>query len=56
MDLRDGVKISLPNGWFLVRGSNTEPILRVIAEGENEAGARTIIDSVYGKVLDAINS
>jgi phosphomannomutase len=56
MDLRDGVKISLPNGWFLVRGSNTEPILRVIAEGESEAEARNIIDSVYGKVLNAINS
>ena len=56
MDLRDGVKVVLPDGWFLVRGSNTEPILRVIAEGESEAAARTIIDSVFGKVLDAINS
>jgi phosphomannomutase len=23
MDLRDGIKVKLPNGWFLVRGSNT---------------------------------
>src|SRR5258708_34317323 len=27
MDLRDGVKVSLVDGWFLVRGSNTEPII-----------------------------
>ena len=50
MDLRDGVKVLLPNGWFLVRGSNTEPIIRVTAEAENEADARNIISSVYAKV------
>jgi phosphomannomutase len=55
MDLRDGVKVSLPNGWFLVRGSNTEPIIRVIAEAEREADARAIIDTVYSRVQDCIN-
>ncbi|HEY8204185.1 MAG TPA: phosphoglucosamine mutase [Pyrinomonadaceae bacterium] len=50
MDLRDGVKVHLPNGWFLVRGSNTEPIIRVIAEAEREADARKIIDRVYSQV------
>src|SRR5437867_6294001 len=54
MDLRDGVKVSLPNGWFLVRGSNTEPIIRVIAEAESEADARTIIDRVYSQVQECI--
>ncbi|HEY3028384.1 MAG TPA: phosphoglucosamine mutase [Pyrinomonadaceae bacterium] len=55
MDLRDGVKVSLPNGWFLVRGSNTEPIIRVIAEAEREADARAIIASVYSQVQDCLN-
>ena len=55
MDLRDGVKVSLPNGWFLVRGSNTEPIIRVIAEAEREADARKIIDRVYSQVQECIN-
>jgi len=55
MDLRDGVKISLPNGWFLVRGSNTEPIIRVIAEAEREADARSIIDRVYLRVQECVN-
>jgi len=54
MDLRDGVKVSLPNGWFLVRGSNTEPIVRVIAEAKREADARTIIDWVYSQVQRCI--
>ncbi len=55
MDLRDGVKVSLPNGWFLVRGSNTEPIVRVIAEAEREADARAIFDSIYSRVQEFIN-
>jgi phosphomannomutase len=54
MDLRDGVRVSLPNGWFLVRGSNTEPIIRVIAEAEREKDARAIIDRVYSRVQECI--
>jgi phosphomannomutase len=50
MDVRDGVKVTLSNGWFLVRGSNTEPIIRVIAEAPNETDARNILDGVYTKV------
>ncbi|MDX6577658.1 MAG: phosphomannomutase, partial [Blastocatellia bacterium] len=55
MDLRDGVKVILPDGWFLVRGSNTEPIIRVIAEAEREADARTIVDRVYSRVQECVN-
>lgn len=54
IDLRDGVKVSLPGGWFLVRASNTEPIIRVIAEAEREADARMIIDRVYSRVQECI--
>jgi phosphomannomutase len=56
MDVRDGVKVILPGGWFLVRGSNTEPIIRVIAEAERETDAREIIVGVYRKVQACINS
>jgi len=52
LDLRDGVRVSLPNGWFLVRASNTEPIIRVIAEAEHQADARSIIDRVYSQVQE----
>jgi len=55
MDLRDGVKVSLPNGWFLVRGSNTEPIVRVIAEAEHETDAKAIFDNVYSRVQDCLS-
>jgi phosphomannomutase len=54
LDLRDGVKVDLPNGWFLVRGSNTEPIIRVIAEAEHDDEARTIFSRVYAQVQECI--
>jgi phosphomannomutase len=54
MDLRDGVKVSLPEGWFLVRGSNTEPIIRVIAEAETEADAKIIFTKVYSRVREMV--
>ncbi len=56
LDVRDGVKVMLPSGWFLVRGSNTEPIIRVMAEAADEATAREIIAGVYGQVQACINS
>jgi phosphomannomutase len=56
MDVRDGVKVMLPNGWFLVRGSNTEPIIRVIAEAGSDTEALDIIGSVSSKVQGSLNS
>jgi len=55
-DRRDGVKIMLPDGWFLVRGSNTEPIIRVVAEGPTEERAREIINHVFTQVRVAVTS
>jgi phosphomannomutase len=56
LDVRDGVKVILPNGWFLVRGSNTEPIIRVIAEAADETSAREIVAGVYRQVQACINT
>lgn len=50
MDLRDGVKVGFENGWLHVRGSNTEPIIRLVAEAEDEAQARRILDAVFERV------
>lgn len=56
LDLRDGVKVILPSGWLLVRGSNTEPIIRVVAEASDEITARKIVASVLEQVQACINS
>jgi phosphomannomutase len=55
-DKRDGVKVMLPDGWFLVRGSNTEPIIRVVAEAPTEERAREIVNHVFTQVRVAVNS
>ena len=56
LDVRDGVKVMLPDGWFLVRGSNTEPIIRVTAEAPSETMAREIVAEIYGRVQACIDS
>ena len=38
----DGLRLAWPDKWLLVRGSNTEPIVRLIAEAETESDAREL--------------
>ena len=56
IDTRDGIKVMLPNGWFLVRGSNTEPVIRVVAEARTESEANAIVATVRGKVEQCIGA
>jgi phosphomannomutase len=56
MDTRDGVKVMLPDGWFHVRGSNTEPIVRVVAEASSAAEVRRVVDDVFGRVARVVES
>jgi phosphomannomutase len=50
MDTRDGVKVITPDGWLLVRGSNTEPIIRIVAEAKTEERACQLINSLEFKL------
>lgn len=54
LDTRDGVKVTLPEGWFLVRGSNTEPIIRIVAESRSDSQAREIVTRIYERVASCI--
>jgi phosphomannomutase/phosphoglucomutase len=56
IDSRDGTKVILPNGWFLVRGSNTEPVIRVVAEAKSEGEASEIVGKVREKVERCIQA
>lgn len=44
IDDRDGLKLSLPDRWLHVRASNTEPIVRLIAEAPTAADAQALVD------------
>jgi len=49
-DDRDGLRIDLPHGWVQVRKSNTEPIIRVYAEGRTREEA----DQIAGEVIEIV--
>ncbi|MDL2251427.1 phosphoglucosamine mutase [Odoribacter sp. OttesenSCG-928-J03] len=42
----DGVKIDFEKGWVHLRKSNTEPIIRIYAEGRNESEADKLAEAV----------
>jgi len=44
--LTEGVKVILPQGWVHVRPSNTEPVLRIIAESQDKKEANKLIQKV----------
>ncbi|GAB4245651.1 MAG: phosphomannomutase/phosphoglucomutase [Acidobacteriota bacterium] len=46
--LLDGVRVSYPEGWALVRASNTQPALVLRFEARNEASLRRIREEVEG--------
>jgi phosphomannomutase len=51
VDTQDGVRVDWPapdNKWVHVRASNTEPILRLIAEARDEHAAKSAIAEVRG--------
>ena len=46
MDTQDGVRIDWPDRWVHVRPSNTEPIIRLIAEASSENEAAAMVNEV----------
>ncbi|NNE26550.1 MAG: phosphoglucosamine mutase, partial [Saprospiraceae bacterium] len=42
----DGLKIDFEDGWVHLRKSNTEPIIRIIAESKTKEGAQALIDDI----------
>lgn len=44
-DRLDGLRLDWPGGWLLVRASNTEPIVRIVAEDRSPAAVRAAIEA-----------
>jgi len=49
----DGIRVDFDDGWVHVRGSNTEPIVRIIAEARTTERAEQLIDDMH-KITDGI--
>lgn len=44
IDTRDGIRLDWPDAWLSLRASNTEPILRLIAESPTAERSRELLD------------
>jgi len=52
----DGVKAFLEDGWFLIRPSGTEPVVRIFTEASTEGKANKIASDARSIVEEAIES
>ncbi len=50
----DGIRFDFENAWLHVRSSNTEPVVRVIAEAPEHSIARKYIDSIL-EIKDSLS-
>ncbi|MBQ9340345.1 MAG: phosphoglucosamine mutase [Paludibacteraceae bacterium] len=50
VDDRDGVKINFPQGWVLLRKSNTEPIVRIYSEAPTMEQADKFADAIIAEI------
>ena len=48
----DGIKIDLEDSWLHVRSSNTEPIVRIIAEAKTKKEAKELISIAINMIKD----
>ncbi len=46
----DGLKIDFPSSWVHVRGSNTEPIIRIYAEAPSVEEARALVENIKTQI------
>lgn len=53
LDTCDGVKLIWPDRWLHVRPSNTEPVVRIIAEAPTDRDANELCDFAAG-IIDAM--
>lgn len=52
INLIDGVKVDMTDAWVHIRKSNTEPIIRVMAEARTEEESITICDSTIDEIMN----
>lgn len=50
----DGLKIDFPDSWVHLRKSNTEPIIRIYAEGATQTAAAELVNAIKGEVHEIL--
>ncbi len=54
VDTTDGVKIYIGKEWVHLRKSNTEPIIRIYSESENEVKANQLAEKIITEIREMI--
>jgi phosphoglucosamine mutase len=49
----DGVRVDVGEGWFLVRASGTQPLVRVTAEAREESRADELLETARSLAAEA---
>jgi phosphomannomutase len=47
----DGLKLDFPDSWVHLRKSNTEPIIRIIAEAPTRQQAASLVSTFTNQIL-----
>ncbi len=50
----DGIRIDVDGGWFLVRASGTEPLVRITAEAREESRMESLLSTAEELVREAV--
>ncbi|WP_231958054.1 phosphoglucomutase/phosphomannomutase PgmG [Novosphingobium resinovorum] len=50
VDAIDGVRVDTPDGWWLLRASNTQAALTARAESDTQAGLQRLLDQIDGQL------
>jgi len=50
----DGVKVIEDEGWFLIRPSNTQPLIRVTVEAKNNEALKRLVNLAEKKIKEKI--
>ncbi|GAB3679371.1 phosphoglucosamine mutase [Salinarchaeum chitinilyticum] len=56
IDERDGVRVETESGWFLVRASGTQPLVRVTAQGRTEDRTVELTETARSLIDDALQT
>ena len=52
----DGVKVIEDEGWFLIRASNTQPLIRLTVEAKDESSLKKLASLAETKILEKIRN